>query len=206
MGGDVMARVNKGARGGPAPGRVRIIGGHLRGSVLDVPDRPGLRPTPNRLRETLFNWLQPTLAGAACLDLFAGSGALGLEALSRGAGALQLVERDAGLAAALRANLARLCPDRGAQVHTGDACSFLGSVSSRRFDVVFIDPPFATDLWNAVAEQLEDGVWLAPQARVYLEMPAGKRVAVPSTWTLEREKNIGGVHATLYRRQPDPLS
>src|SRR5260221_11792882 len=95
-------------RSADPPGRLRIVGGTLRGSRLDVPDAPGLRPTPDRARETLFNWLMPVIAGARCLDLFAGTGALGIEALSRGAAAADFVEADAQLAELLRANLLRL--------------------------------------------------------------------------------------------------
>ncbi|HET7268460.1 MAG TPA: 16S rRNA (guanine(966)-N(2))-methyltransferase RsmD [Oleiagrimonas sp.] len=201
-----MARVKSRVRRGAAPGRVRIIAGRLRGSVLEVPDRPGLRPTPNRLRETLFNWLQPALPGARCLDLFAGSGALGIEALSRGAGAVQLVERDAGLAEALRVNLQRLGPGLDACVHGGDATGFLDAADAAPFDIVFVDPPFAAELWEPVSARLEAGGWLAPQALIYLEMPATMHVTVPSAWNIERDKCVGDVRALLYRRRPDPLS
>jgi len=205
-GGCTVAGIKRRARRA-APGKIRIIGGRLRGSVLEVPDRPGLRPTPNRLRETLFNWLQPSLAGAACLDLFAGSGALGVEALSRGAGRVQLVERDAGLAAALRANLQRLDRERTTGVHAGDACVFLDAAApvpfdiAKPFDVIFVDPPFAAHLWEPVIARLQTGNWLAPRAWIYLEMPAGMHVTVPSTWHVEREKDVGDVHAMLCRRQ-----
>src|SRR4051794_41546295 len=110
-------------RANAAPGRVRIIGGSLRGSKLEVPHVPGLRPTPDRVRETLFNWLMPIIDGARCLDLFAGTGALGIEALSRGAAAVDFVETDAKLAQALRANLSRLKQE--ASVARADAAAFL---------------------------------------------------------------------------------
>lgn len=203
--GCIVAGVKRRARQ-TAPGKVRIIGGRLRGSVLEVPDRPGLRPTPNRLRETLFNWLQPSLAGAACLDLFAGSGALGIEALSRGADRMQLVERDADLADALRANLRRLHQERAAGVHVGDACAFLETAAPGPFDIVFVDPPFAVHLWEPVVTRLQTGNWLAPRALIYLEMPTGTHVTVPPTWHIEREKKVGDVHAMLCRRTLDPLS
>src|SRR5581483_4346490 len=106
-------------RANAAPGRVRIIGGSLRGSKLEVPDVPGLRPTPDRVRETLFNWLMPVIDGARCLDLFAGTGALGIEALSRGAAVVDFVESDARLVALLRANLSRL--KQTAAVHAMNA-------------------------------------------------------------------------------------
>src|SRR6185312_11393174 len=131
-------------RSSSAPGKLRIIGGTLRGSRIAVPDFPGLRPTPDRVRETLFNWLAPVIDGAQCLDLFAGTGALGIEALSRGAAQVDFVESDARLADLLRANLTRLKQD--AQVHVGDAMRHLAQVSSR-YDLVFLDPPFAADAW-----------------------------------------------------------
>ncbi|HEX7338731.1 MAG TPA: 16S rRNA (guanine(966)-N(2))-methyltransferase RsmD [Rhodanobacteraceae bacterium] len=181
------------------PGQVRIIAGSLRGSVLQVPARPGLRPTPNRLRETLFNWLAAHVPGACCLDLFAGSGALGIEALSRGAAQVDFVERDAGLAAALRANLERLhCADRG-RVHAGDALAFLAQPVARPFNLVLADPPFADGLWDAVVARLGAEGGLAPSAHVYLEMPSGTGVTVPATWSLTRETRAGEVRGALYR-------
>ena len=156
--------MNAARHGGPA-GSVRIIGGRWRGTRLPVVDADGLRPTSDRVRETLFNWLQPVLRGARVLDLFAGSGALGFEAVSRGAGSAVLVERDARLAAMLRDSLARL--DAGGQVEVAqsDALAWLrGPAPKQRFDVVFVDPPFAAALWPAVLEALPgvlaDDAWL----------------------------------------------
>lgn len=189
-----------------APGRVRIIGGTLRGSVLAVPEHAGLRPTPGRVRETLFNWLQPHLTGRSCLDLFAGSGALGIEALSRGAAHACLVERDATLATALQANLARLHQDVRATVRAGDAMAMLAEPPVRAFDVVFVDPPFADDLWAAATARLEASGWLAPRAWIYVEMPAGLAWAAPTTWTEQRTTRAGEVRAVLYRRLGNPLS
>src|SRR5580765_815361 len=134
------------------PGRLRIVGGTLRGARLDVPGAPGLRPTPDRVRETLFNWLMPVIAGARCLDLFAGTGALGIEALSRGAAAADFVEADAQLADLLRANLLRL--KQAARVVRSDALRFLGETDVR-YDVVFLDPPFGAALWTPAAVALE---------------------------------------------------
>lgn len=201
-----MARVKKRRAQTGAAGRVRIIGGDLRGSVLAVPPCDGLRPTPNRVRETLFNWLQPRLAGARCLDLFAGSGALGIEALSRGAGHVCLVERDAGLAQALRANLERLRQGERARVHAGDALDLLAQAPPQAFDIVFIDPPFAQDLWPRVIERLHAGNWLTAQAWIYLEMPVDTRLETPPDWALHRETEAGEVRAQLYRRHSHPLS
>ncbi|HET6587846.1 MAG TPA: 16S rRNA (guanine(966)-N(2))-methyltransferase RsmD [Oleiagrimonas sp.] len=192
-----MARMKTGRS--ETPGRVRIIGGTLRGSVLAVPMRAGLRPTPGRVRETLFNWLQPHIAGAHCLDLFAGSGALGIEALSRGAATACFVERDAGLAAALRDDLARL-HQTDAQVCHADALEFLAGSPSHPYDMVFLDPPFARDLWANVADLLEAPGWLAPQAWIHVEMPGGTDFAPPPPWIMHRQGRAGEVRHVLYRR------
>ncbi len=179
-------------------GRVRIIGGSLRNSRLEVPDLPGLRPTPERVRETLFNWLAPVLDGARCLDLCAGTGALGIEALSRGAAGVQFVERDARAAQALRANLARLKAP-GGEVAGLDAGLYLQG-AGRPHDLVFLDPPFALDLWPTLARQLEQGGWLAAQAWIYVESPRGHVPALPPAWQPHREGQAGEVRFALYRR------
>ncbi|MHB8448201.1 MAG: 16S rRNA (guanine(966)-N(2))-methyltransferase RsmD [Rudaea sp.] len=179
------------------PGKLRIIGGALRGSRIAVPDAPGLRPTPDRVRETLFNWLAPVIEGAKCLDLFAGTGALGIEALSRGAVAVQFVEADARLAELLRENVARLKQD--ALVHCIDALRFLAQ-GAERYDIVFLDPPFATNLWNTVAQALETHGRLRDAAWIYVESPAGSMPDLPQNWTLHREGRAGEVRYALYRR------
>ncbi|HET7359537.1 MAG TPA: 16S rRNA (guanine(966)-N(2))-methyltransferase RsmD [Rhodanobacteraceae bacterium] len=194
-------------RPGGVPGQVRIIGGRLRGSKLAVPDRDGLRPTPGRVRETLFNWLQPVVAGAHCLDLFAGSGALGIEALSRGAAAVAFVERDPALAAALRANLARLRQGEAGSVRCADAMALLEESPPQPCDLVFLDPPFAADLWAAVAARLEQSAWLAAAAWIYVESPSAAVFQLPASWHLHRESRAGQVRHALYRRHAgDPLS
>ncbi len=181
-----------------ASGRIRIIGGSLRNSRLEVPELPGLRPTPERVRETLFNWLAPVLDGARCLDLCAGTGALGIEALSRGAASVQFVERDAQAAQALRANLARL-KAAGGQVAMLEAQAFLRA-TAQAYDLVFLDPPFALALWPALACQLEQGGWLAERGWIYVESPRGQAPALPSNWQLHREGHAGEVRFALYRR------
>lgn len=181
-----------------ASGRVRIIGGHLRNSRLDVPDLPGLRPTPERVRETLFNWLAPVIAGANCLDLCAGTGALGIEALSRGAAGVQFVERDARVAQALRANLLRLKVE-GGQVAAADAQAYLQG-PSQPFGLVFLDPPFALDLWTLLARRLEEGGWLTPSAWIYVESPRQADLSLPAPWVPHREGTAGDVRYALYRR------
>ena len=179
-------------------GRIRIIGGNLRNSRLQVPDLPGLRPTPERVRETLFNWLAPMIEGARCLDLCAGTGALGIEACSRGAACVQFVERDARAAQALRANLARLKVDAG-QVAVLDAGLFLQG-AAQPYGLVFLDPPFALELWPTLARQLEQGGWLTAQGWVYVESPRGLVPALPPNWQLHREGQAGEVRFALYRR------
>ena len=185
-------------RPGP-PGFVRVIAGSLRGSKLPVPDAPGLRPTPDRVRETLFNWLMPVIEGARCLDLYAGTGALGIEAASRGAREVVLVERDARLAAALRAQVERLKVAQ-ASVACADAAHYLGGPPVP-FDVVFLDPPFDAGLWPASASALEERGWLAPAAWIHVESAREAPPAVPPNWALWRELNAGAVRSALYRRQ-----
>lgn len=188
-----------------SPGRIRIIGGHLRNSRLNVPDLPGLRPTPERVRETLFNWLAPTLAGVRALDLCAGTGALGIEALSRGAAAAQFVEPEPAAARALRENLARLKAAEG-EVATMDAARFL-QASPQPFGLVFLDPPFALQLWTTLAQRLEQGGWLADAAQIYVESPRGLSMELPSNWAMQREGHAGEVRYALYRRSRSlPLS
>jgi len=181
-----------------ATGRIRIIGGQLRNSRLDVPELPGLRPTAERVRETLFNWLAPVIAGADCLDLCAGTGALGIEALSRGAARTQFVERDPRAAQALRNNLTRL-KAAGGEVAAADAGAYLQG-AARPFGVVFLDPPFASELWESLARRLEAGGWLSPAAWIYVESPRGKALSLPPSWRVHREGQAGEVHYALYRR------
>lgn len=186
-------------------GSLRIVAGSLRGSRLSVPDMHGLRPTPDRVRETLFNWLAPVMPGARCLDLYAGTGALGIEALSRGAGECVFVERDRGLCELLQGNLARLRVGN-AKVLNDDASGFLAT-PGEAFDVVFLDPPFAAGLWAASAAQLQQGGWLKPAASVYVESPADSVFELPPAWHLHREGQAGAVRYALYRPlASDPLS
>jgi 16S rRNA (guanine966-N2)-methyltransferase len=149
-------------------GKVRIIAGEFRGRKLDVPSRPGLRPTPDRVRETLFNWLGQRLDGLACLDLFAGSGALGFEAASRGAARVVLVEQDREAVAQLRRSL-ELIGSRRIDLIPGNALDYLGR-AGERFDVVFLDPPFRQNAAATALERLPPR--LAPGARVYVESDA----------------------------------
>ncbi len=192
----------------PKPaGVVRIIGGDWRGTRLPVADRDGLRPTADRVRETLFNWLQPMLPGARVLDLFAGTGALGLEAVSRGAREAVLVERDPPLAEGLRQLAAKLPGGERVQVVCADALDWLrrtpggfGSDGAGHtgFDLVFVDPPFAGELWRPAFEALEGHV--ADEAWLYAESPSP--VQPGAVWRPHREGRTRDVHYALYRRGP----
>ncbi|MEJ7138179.1 16S rRNA (guanine(966)-N(2))-methyltransferase RsmD [Amphibiibacter pelophylacis] len=174
------------------PAQVRIIGGHWRRSLLPVADRPGLRPTPDRLRETLFNWLGD-VSGLTLLDAFAGSGALGLEAASRGAARVTLLERDPLLVRSLQTTLSRLTPPPGTQVQIqrGDALAWSPSAP---LDGVFLDPPFDADIFALTLQRAT--AWLAPGAWVYLEAPAEWTAWPPG---LERIKHarVGQVHGQV---------
>ncbi|PZO09652.1 MAG: 16S rRNA (guanine(966)-N(2))-methyltransferase RsmD [Lysobacteraceae bacterium] len=178
------------------PGFVRIIAGHLRGSKLPVADRPGLRPSSDRVRETLFNWLQAKVAGARVLDLFAGTGALGFEAASRGAAAVVLVERDPALAQSLRDSQARFKLE-GVQVVQADALAWLSGPATSRFDLVFLDPPFDGGLWEPAAQRLAP--WLAPGAWIYVESPHKMQASWPCAWRLHREGQTRDVRFTLFQ-------
>lgn len=182
-------------------GKVRIIGGRWRGTRLAVPASPGLRPSSDRVRETLFNWLMPVLAGARVVDVFAGTGALGLEAVSRGAAHAVLVERDAALAQALRETVARLSAQESVEIAHGDALAWLGRQAPASFDVAFVDPPFDADLWQATLAALLPK--LARDAWLYVESPPEQAPTLPREWTLHREGRTREVRFALYRA-PDP--
>ncbi len=187
------------SRAGPA-GSVRIIGGRWRRRRLAVVARPDLRPTPDRVRETLFNWLGQDLTGLACLDLYAGSGALGFEAASRGAARVVLVEHDAPTAASLEA--ARRALDAAAiDVVRGDALEFLAR-TAERFDVVFLDPPFRQNSVAAALAALPPR--LAQGARVYVE--AAQPVAERSPWRELRRAHAGQVSYQLLEYRDDDQS
>ena len=190
-----------GRRSPPRPastGSVRIIGGRWRGTRLPVADSPGLRPSADRVRETLFNWLQPVLPGARVLDLFAGTGVLGLEAVSRGAASAMLVEAEPQLARGLQAEVARLGASGDVTVHQGDALAWLRGQPAQGFDIAFVDPPFAGGLWDAVLASLPR--LMAEQGWLYLESPAGQVPALPAEWRLHREGATREVRYALYRR------
>ncbi|EKM0666594.1 16S rRNA (guanine(966)-N(2))-methyltransferase [Cronobacter turicensis] len=181
-------------------GQIRIIGGQWRGRKLPVPDSPGLRPTTDRVRETLFNWLAPYLVGARCLDCFAGSGALGLEALSRYAADATLLEMERGVAQQLQKNLATLKSSAAKVVNT-NTLNFL-SQNGEPHDIVFVDPPFRKGLLEETLNLLETRGWLAPQALIYVESEMENGLPpVPASWQLHREKVAGQVAYRLYLRE-----
>lgn len=184
----------------------RIVGGRHRSRRLGFPDIPGLRPSPDRVRETVFNWLAPLIPGARVLDLFAGSGAFGLEALSRGAASAVFVEKAPAAARAITQNLAAL--GETAVVHTGDALAWLdadagessnnaGSNNAGSFDIVFVDPPYAAELLAPSIERLSSG-WLVSGGRVYLECRRDQPLpSLPAGWEILKEKTAGEVRYSL---------
>jgi 16S rRNA (guanine966-N2)-methyltransferase len=183
--------------GAAPPGRVRIVAGKWRGRFLPVIDGGELRPTPERVRETLFNWLAPRIEGSRCLDLFAGTGVLGLEALSRGAAEAVLVERDRQAADVLTKSIGKL-DARSATVVMGDAIEFLQNANARPMDIVFLDPPFAGESIGKAIELLGRRGWLAARASLYIEQDAAKAIPdLPAGLTVRREKKAGNVRYLL---------
>ncbi len=178
--------------------QLRIIGGAWRGRKIDFAAVPGLRPTPNRVRETLFNWLAPVIRDAQSLDLYAGSGALGLEAASRGAASCVLVERDATVAALLRTQVSRLAASQ-VEVIEADAARWLAG-TPRRFDIVFLDPPFHHALLQDCVDRLEQQGWLKESAWIYIETEAGSELVLPPQWHWHRDQQAGQVRYRLARR------
>lgn len=176
----------------PNRNRLRIIGGEWRGRKFSFPDLPDLRPTPDRVRETLFNWLRDILPGARCLDLYAGSGALGMEALSRGAAEVVMVDRHPAAVTQLREHLIMLKAGN-ARVIQADALTYLDG-AAQPFDVVFLDPPYQSTLLTGSLARLAEKGWLAPTAWVYAETE--KRTSLPllpGQWTALRHKQAGQV-------------
>ena len=184
-------------RTGKQPNNLRIIGGQWRGRRLQFPDQAGLRPTPDRVRETLFNWLAPAIYGARCLDLFSGSGALGLEALSRQAAKVTFVDQSRAAITAIQQHLALLqaTPDQ-AEVVNADCRPWLERASDSAFDIVFIDPPFRQGMAAPTCTLLTPH--LRPGSLVYLETEAELEFALPEHWHLSKQKVAGQVAYALY--------
>jgi len=193
---------------GRARNELRIIGGKWRGRRVHFPDVDAIRPTPDRVRETLFNWLQHVIAGSRCLDLFAGSGALGLEALSRGAAQVVFVDQESTVIRQLDETLTML-EAQGAESHARDARRFLEGTGSatipKPFDLVFLDPPFAAEFLPEICRALEDRGWLASRANIYIESPARAGApTLPANWTLLKSGRAGEVGYHLARRADGP--
>ena len=193
-------RVDPRVRRGAAPGEVRIVGGRWRGRRLPVCPLEGLRPTPDRLRETLFNWLGQDLTGLRCLDAFAGSGALGFEAASRGAREVILIERDARAVRVLQEDCERLGARDCVRVVRGDALHFLAQVAVRAsFDVIFLDPPFDSDLLPTALDAAKP--CLAYGGLLYVE--SDRLPETDAGWQWVKQGRAGMVACGLLARAPD---
>ena len=179
---------------------MRIIGGRWRSRVLPVIDQPGLRPTPDRVRETLFNWLQSDIPGSRCLDLFTGSGALGLEAASRGASQVTLIENQPATCRILSDNIKSLAADN-IELLQQDALLWLNK-AGQAYDVVFVDPPYDSDCLADVCQKLEQHHWLSDRAMIYIELPSEQEIpALPENWQIIRGKTAGQVGYYLAQRE-----
>jgi 16S rRNA (guanine966-N2)-methyltransferase len=182
---------------GKVHGRLRIIGGKWRSRRLDFASQPDLRPTADRVRETLFNWLGPHIEGARCLDLFAGSGALGFEAVSRGAALAVMVEQSRLAVETLKRQVEILDTD-AIQVVSADAVAYLQNSPPHPFDIVFLDPPFNLELLGPACRSLEAHGWLKSRGHVYLECPkTAPSPALPPAWRTTRSKTAGQVRYHL---------
>ncbi|WP_404398210.1 16S rRNA (guanine(966)-N(2))-methyltransferase RsmD [Idiomarina loihiensis] len=175
-----------------ASGDYRIIGGQWRGRRLPVADSPGLRPTTDRVRETLFNWLQWGITDARVLDLFAGSGSLGFEAASRGAAQVTLIEAVKTVSQQLQNNVSLLSSEN-IDVITHNALDWLQTQSAEVYDIVFIDPPFREGLADKTLKLLDESNWLAADSRVYLETEKEWPLKLPANWRVTKEKVHGQV-------------
>ena len=178
--------------------QIRIIGGEWRSRQITFIDIPGLRPTPSRVRETLFNWLQNDIPGSSCLDLYAGSGALGIEAASRGAKSVVLVERDNIACRTIKENLIKLKANQ-IDIVQNDVFRYLTG-DAKTFDIVFLDPPFGKNLAAHSCQLLEDKGWLSRNAKIYVEMESGKNLSESflANWRLLKSKTAGEVGYYLF--------
>lgn|SRR5574344_201669 len=187
----------------PSHGRsgfIRLISGQWKGRKLPVREVEGLRPTTDRVKETLFNWLAADIRGSRCLDLFAGSGSLGFEALSRYASHVMMVEMDKGAAQQLAKNLQTL-QSQQARIIQQDALTLLAG-PSEPFDIIFLDPPFRRELLTSVCQRLELGGWLSAEALIYIEREReGEPPDLPLNWVQLKDKQAGQVCYQLYQRE-----
>ncbi|OCG21939.1 MULTISPECIES: 16S rRNA (guanine(966)-N(2))-methyltransferase RsmD [unclassified Gilliamella] len=183
-------------------GSIRIIGGKWRGRKLSVLNKQGLRPTTDRIKETLYNWLMPVIHDSDCLDCFSGSGSLGFEAASRGAQSVTLLEKDKQVAQLLNKNKQLIASDTIDIYHT-DTLHWLNKPAIKQFDIVFIDPPFHQALVAKTVSELENNNWLKPSAYIYIETEIDHELTtyIPTHWHLHREKTAGQVHSYLFIRE-----
>ena len=194
-------------RHGPAtvksrPGRLRIVAGKWRSRLLPVAEHDGLRPTSERVRETLFNWLSAEIRGSRCLDAFAGTGALGFEAASRGAAEVTLFEKSPAVARVLRDSVSELQAE-AVTVEVGDVLAHLSRRADLPYDIVFLDPPFAADLLEESCRLLQSNAWLADGAAVYIEQEKRQSLPpLPDAWQVEKDKRAGNVRYLLVRAAP----
>jgi 16S rRNA (guanine966-N2)-methyltransferase len=193
--------MSRAPKGKGSPSQLRIIGGQWRGRKLAFTPEPGLRPTTDRVRETLFNWLAPDIQGARCLDLFAGSGALGLEALSRGAARCDFIDSSAASLRQIGLHLDALQAGNSGFCHPGSALEFLATTADQ-WDIAFVDPPFGADLVTSSCAQLDRPGLLAPPAMVYVETGKREQPEFPESWQLHREKRAGDVCYRLFVVDP----
>ena len=181
------------------PGRLRIVAGKWRSRLLPIADQTGLRPTASRVRETLFNWLSSDIRGSRCLDLFACTGALAFEALSRGAASATMIESSPKVVDLLRSS-AGLLDATDARIDCANAMSFLNRPASERYDIVFLDPPFSDDLVEECCQLLHSNDWLADDAAVYIEQDKSRPLpSLPAGWTITKDKIAGHVRFVLVR-------
>lgn len=184
--------------------QLRIIAGQWRGRKLNFPDLPELRPTPDRVRETLFNWLQVRIVGSRCLDLFAGSGALGFEAVSRGAVYALLLDTDPLAIQTMRLQAERLQTQQ-LDIRQGDGLALIQQPATHRFDIVFLDPPYAKHLVPSCIQCLDKNHWLNSEAWVYFELPVAESLPdLPTHWSLYRQQRAGQItyHLAHYQLRP----
>jgi 16S rRNA (guanine966-N2)-methyltransferase len=181
------------------PGRLRIVAGKWRSRLLPIADQKSLRPTASRVRETLFNWLSEDIRGSHCLDLFAGTGALAFEALSRGAASATMIESSPKIAELLRSS-ADLLDAADARIDCASAMSFLSHTANKRYDIVFLDPPFSDDLVEECCQLLHSNGWLADRAAVYIEQDKSRPLpSLPTGWTITKDEIAGHVRFVLVR-------
>ncbi|MFQ1055497.1 16S rRNA (guanine(966)-N(2))-methyltransferase RsmD [Gilliamella apicola] len=183
-------------------GSIRIIGGKWRGRKMAVLDKQGLRPTTDRVKETLYNWLMPVIYDSECLDCFSGSGSLGFEAASRGAKSVILLEKDKQVAQLLNKNKQLIACD-AIEIHHTNTLIWLNQPAQKQFDIVFIDPPFHQSLVAQTVNQLENNNWLKSSAYIYIEAEKDHELMsyIPTNWQLHREKTVGQVHSYLFIRE-----